>query len=72
MSENLARYETKVHARNRNSDYGIPVTVYAKDRQAAVSRAIEIGWSGLRADARVTVIRVDDVLARREGDGEDA
>lgn len=56
-----ARYETKVHASNRNSDYGIPVTVYAENRRAAVKRAIAIGWSGYADQAQVTVLRVEEV-----------
>lgn len=54
----VTRYETKVHARNRNSDYGIPVTVYATSKQDAVNKAVAVGWSGHERDARVTVMRV--------------
>lgn len=56
-----ARYETLVHARNRNKEYGVPVTVYAEDFKSAVKRAVDIGWLGLDTDASVTVINVEEV-----------
>lgn len=60
-SDRQAKYKTLVHARNRNSDYGIPVDVYAPNWQEAVNRAVGIGWSGNSRDARVTVLSVEDV-----------
>lgn len=54
----LTRYRVKVHASNRNSDYGVPVEVYATSRREAVDRAIEVGWAGQIRDARVTVLDI--------------
>lgn len=54
----VTRYDTRVHARNRNADYGTPVVVYATSKQDAVNKAVAVGWSGYRSDARVTVDRV--------------
>lgn len=54
----LTRYRVKVHASNRNSDYGVPVEVYASSQPEAVVRAIDVGWSGNRRDARVTVLDI--------------
>lgn len=59
--ERYARYFTKVHAINRNSDYGIPVEVIATNRHEAHRRAVAIGWSGYPEHARVTVLRVEDL-----------
>lgn len=56
-----ARYETIVHASNVNSDYGIPVTVYAETRQGAVDQAVKIGWSGRERDARVKVLSIHEM-----------
>ena len=61
ISDRQAKYKTLVHARNRNSDYGIPVDVYAPNWQEAVNRAVDIGWSGNSRDARVTILSVEDV-----------
>lgn len=54
----VTRYETRVHARNLNADYGTPVVVYATSEQDAVNKAIAVGWGGHARDARVTVDRV--------------
>lgn len=56
--EFVTRYETKVHARNLNADYGTPVTVYATSKQDAVNKAVAVGWGGYPDDARVTIVRV--------------
>lgn len=65
-----AEYKTKVHARNRNSDYGIPVTVYAENRQEAINKAVDIGWNGYRRDALVTVLSVQEVKPTQEEESE--
>lgn len=70
ISDRLAKYKTLVHARSRNSDYGIPVSVYAPNRQAAVDRAVDIGWSGHGRDAQVTVLSVEDVLPTSDQEGD--
>lgn len=57
----LTRYRTKVHAHNRNSDYGIPVDVFATSKREAVDRAIDLGWAGDRRDALVTVLSVEQI-----------
>lgn len=57
----MTRYRTKVHARNVNSDYGIPVDVFATSKQDAVNKAVAVGWSGRPSDARVTVLSVEQV-----------
>lgn len=54
----VTRYDCKVHARNLNSDYGLPTTVYAESRQDAANKAVEVAWSGRPSDARVTFLRV--------------
>lgn len=54
----LTRYRVKVHASNRNADYGVPVEVYATSRREAVDRAIDVGWAGQRRDVRVTVLDI--------------
>lgn len=56
--EFVTRYETKVHDRGLNSDYGTPVVVYATSKPDAVDKALAVGWGGDPADARVTVVRV--------------
>jgi len=58
----LTRYKTKVHASNRNADYGLPVTVYASSRVEAIDRAIAVGWAGPTRDARVTLLSVEQVV----------
>lgn len=58
--ERQARYFTRVHASNRHAGYGVPVEVLASTREEAVSRAISLGWSGRREDARVTIDKVVD------------
>lgn len=55
-----ARYECRVHARNRHAGYGTPVSVLATSTQDAVNRAVAIGWSGRPKDARVTIDSVHD------------
>jgi hypothetical protein len=62
--ERYAKYHVRVHASNRDVEYGTPVEVIAASRTEAVSRAIDIGWSGYRRDARVTFIRVEDIDPR--------
>lgn len=63
-TERLAKFHVLVHARNRNSDYGSPLTIIAATRQDAVNRAVELGWSGHPRDAVVTIQRVEDVDPR--------
>jgi hypothetical protein len=58
--ERMARYFTRVHASNRHAGYGVPVEVLASSRGEAVVRAISLGWSGHRDDARVTIDRIVD------------
>jgi hypothetical protein len=57
----LARYVTRVHATNRHAGYGVPVDVLAASREAAVTRAIDLGWNGRRDDAVVTIDRIEDL-----------
>lgn len=58
--QRLARYECIVHASNRASDYGTPVSVLAATIQEARDRAIALGWSGRASDARVAIVSVTD------------
>lgn len=62
MADRPARYETIVYPVNRNPEYGKPVVVYATNSQEAINRAIEIGWNGSPADARVRIDRIEDVM----------
>jgi hypothetical protein len=64
VNERYAKYYVRVHASNRNAEYGKPVTVIAQSRGEAVTRAIDLGWSGHRRDARVTFDRVEDIDPR--------
>jgi len=60
-SKRYAKYHTKVFAKNRNSDYGTVVTVIAESRQAAINRAIELGWSGHDYDAQLIFTSIEDL-----------
>lgn len=64
MSERLAKFHVVVHAKNLHAGYGEPLTVIARTRGEAVTRAVDLGWSGRRADARVTFVRIEDVDPR--------
>ena len=64
MSDRMAKYNTIVYPMNRHSGYGKPVTVYAETRQAAINRAVDIGWSGRDSDARVLIKSVEDIDPR--------
>ena len=57
----VARYETRIHARNRHGGYGKKVVVYATSQQEAVNKAIALGWIGRTSDARCTVDNVTEV-----------
>jgi hypothetical protein len=63
--ERYARFRVRVHASNQHAGLGQPVTVIAKTRAEAVTRAIDLGWSGRREDARVTFDRVEDLDPRQ-------
>lgn len=68
MSEStgrLAKFEVIVHASNRNTDYGEPLTIIAATRQEAVNRAVDLGWSGRSSDARVAIRSVEDIDPRQ-------
>lgn len=58
--QRLARYECLVHAVNRHSEYGTPVSVLATSARKARERAIAVGWEGDSRDARVTVLSITD------------
>lgn len=60
-----ATYHCKVYPSNRNSDYGTPVVVIAESRQAAVDRAIALGFSGYASDARVLITSIEDMPMQR-------
>lgn len=64
MAERLARFHTRVHARNLHAGYGSPVVVMAAVRQEAVNRAIALGWNGDPRNAAVTIDKVEDVDPR--------
>jgi hypothetical protein len=64
MTERYAKFHVRVHASNRNAEYGKPVVVVARSQSEAVSRAIDLGWTGYRRDARVTVDRIEDIDPR--------
>lgn len=64
MAERMAKYNTLVYAKNRHSGYGKPVTVYASSPQAAIDRAVDIGWNGHDSDARVLIKSVEDIDPR--------
>lgn len=62
--EVVTRYECRVHASNRHAGYGTPVSVIAATRPEAVSKALDVGWSGFRGHGRVTIDKVtDEVVA---------
>lgn len=58
----VARYECLVHAVNRNSDYGIPVSVLASTVREARERAIAVGWGGEPRHAQVTILSIAEVV----------
>lgn len=64
MTGRLAKFHVIVHASNRHAGLGERLTIIAATRQQAVERAIELGWSGHKSDARVTFRSVEDIDPR--------
>lgn len=62
--ERYSKYSMLIGPSNLNSDYAKPVTVYATSRSEAISRGVEIGFSGRSHDARVWIRNVEDLDPR--------